>query len=211
MPQQYVVTSALPYANGPIHLGHMVEHVQTDIWVRFQKLSGNRCVYVCADDTHGTAIMIRARSEQRSEQELIAAMREAHLADFAGFVACGGFSYGDTLGAVCGDTGAAHPLLMLVDALENAAEPTRTYGTELIVRYRHEGFLAMFTEVETADFFFGADPDADGGLEPLQPGHEGFRAAGADQEEGRVQDHPGRERENPPHEAILPSSIRITR
>ena len=54
-----LVTSALPYANGPIHLGHLVEYIQTDIWVRFQKLSGKRCIYICADDTHGTAIMLR--------------------------------------------------------------------------------------------------------------------------------------------------------
>ena len=59
--RRILVTSALPYANGHIHIGHLVEYLQTDIWVRFQKLRGNRCVYMCADDTHGTAIMIRAR------------------------------------------------------------------------------------------------------------------------------------------------------
>ena len=80
-----LVTSALPYANGPIHLGHLVEYIQTDIWVRFQKLRGARCVYVCADDTHGTAIMIRARREGVREEDLIARMQQAHLADFAGF------------------------------------------------------------------------------------------------------------------------------
>jgi methionyl-tRNA synthetase len=83
--RRILVTSALPYANGHIHVGHLVEYIQTDIFVRFQKLRGHRAIYVCADDTHGTAIMIRARAEGRSEQELIAAMREAHLADFAGF------------------------------------------------------------------------------------------------------------------------------
>jgi methionyl-tRNA synthetase len=83
--RRILVTSALPYANGHIHLGHLVEYVQTDIFVRFQKLRGHRCIYVCADDTHGTAIMIRAQAEGRSERELVAAMREAHLADFAGF------------------------------------------------------------------------------------------------------------------------------
>ena len=83
--RRILVTSALPYANGPIHIGHLVEYIQTDIWVRFQKLRGNRCVYVCADDTHGTAIMIRARAEGRDERDLVAAMREAHLADFSGF------------------------------------------------------------------------------------------------------------------------------
>ena len=83
--RRILVTSALPYANGHIHLGHLVEYIQTDIFVRFQKLRGHEAVYLCADDTHGTAIMIRARSEGRSEHELIGAMREAHLADFGGF------------------------------------------------------------------------------------------------------------------------------
>lgn len=80
-----LVTSALPYANGHIHIGHLVEYLQTDIWVRFQKLRGQRCIYVCADDTHGTAIMIRARQEGISEEQLIAEMQKAHEADFAGF------------------------------------------------------------------------------------------------------------------------------
>jgi methionyl-tRNA synthetase len=83
--RRILVTSALPYANGHIHLGHLVEYIQTDIFVRFQKLRGQRTIYLCADDTHGTAIMIRARSEGRSEQDLIAGMRTAHLADFTGF------------------------------------------------------------------------------------------------------------------------------
>jgi methionyl-tRNA synthetase len=83
--RRILVTSALPYANGHIHLGHLVEYIQTDIFVRFQKLRGHQAIYLCADDTHGTAIMIRAQAEGRSERELIAAMREAHLADFGGF------------------------------------------------------------------------------------------------------------------------------
>ena len=83
--RRILVTSALPYANGHIHLGHLVEYIQTDIWVRFQKLRGEKCVYICADDTHGTAIMIRARQEGRPESELIADMREAHLRDFTAF------------------------------------------------------------------------------------------------------------------------------
>ena len=83
--RRILVTSALPYANGHIHLGHLVEYIQTDIFVRFQKLRGHEAIYLCADDTHGTAIMIRAQAEGRSERELIAAMREAHLADFGGF------------------------------------------------------------------------------------------------------------------------------
>jgi methionyl-tRNA synthetase len=80
-----LVTAALPYANGHIHIGHLVEYLQTDIWVRFQKLTGRRCIYICADDTHGTAIMIRARQENRPEEEWIAEMQAAHERDFAGF------------------------------------------------------------------------------------------------------------------------------
>jgi methionyl-tRNA synthetase len=85
MPRQILVTSALPYANGPIHIGHLVEYIQTDIWVRYQKLAGNRCVYVCADDTHGTAIMISARKAGVSEEQFIARMSEEHQRDFADF------------------------------------------------------------------------------------------------------------------------------
>lgn len=84
-PRRILVTAALPYANGHIHIGHLVEYIQTDIWVRFQKLRGHRCIFICADDTHGTAIMIRARQEGRSEEALIADMRNAHIRDFAGF------------------------------------------------------------------------------------------------------------------------------
>lgn len=80
-----LVTSALPYANGPIHLGHMVEYIQTDIWVRFQKLRGHDCRYVCADDTHGTPIMLRAQQEGIAPEALIARIGEEHRADFAGF------------------------------------------------------------------------------------------------------------------------------
>ena len=85
MTRQILVTSALPYANGHIHVGHLVEYIQTDIWVRFQKLRGHSCAFVCADDTHGTAIMIRARREGRSEESVIGDMRLAHLRDFTGF------------------------------------------------------------------------------------------------------------------------------
>jgi len=84
-PRRILVTSALPYANGHIHIGHLVEYLQTDIWVRFQKLCGHECRYMCADDTHGTAIMIRARAEGTSEEQLIARMRDAHIRDFSGF------------------------------------------------------------------------------------------------------------------------------
>lgn len=83
--RKIVVTSALPYANGDIHLGHLVEYIQTDFWVRFQKLRGNDCVYICADDTHGTPIMIRARKEGITPEELIARSHAVHLKDFTDF------------------------------------------------------------------------------------------------------------------------------
>jgi methionyl-tRNA synthetase len=83
--RRLLVTSALPYVNADIHIGYLLEAIQTDIWVRFQRLVGNRCVYVCADDTHGTATMIRARQEGRSEEELIAGIQADHERDLAGF------------------------------------------------------------------------------------------------------------------------------
>ncbi len=83
--RQILVTSALPYANGPIHIGHMLEYVQTDIWVRFQKLRGHECIYVCADDAHGTPIMLRAQAEGISPQELIDRMHAEHLRDYTDF------------------------------------------------------------------------------------------------------------------------------
>jgi len=84
-PRQILVTSALPYANGAIHLGHLVEYIQTDIWVRFQKLRGHACWYVCADDTHGTPIMLRAEKEGITPEALIARVHGEHSRDFAGF------------------------------------------------------------------------------------------------------------------------------
>ncbi|MBE0436988.1 MAG: methionine--tRNA ligase [Methylomicrobium sp.] len=83
--RKILVTSALPYANGPIHLGHMVEYIQTDIWVRFQKQRHQQCYFVCADDTHGTPIMLRADSEGITPEQLIARSAEEHLADFTEF------------------------------------------------------------------------------------------------------------------------------
>ncbi len=83
--RQILVTSALPYANGPIHIGHLVEYVQTDIWVRFQKMRGHQCLYVCADDAHGTPIMLRARQEGITPEELIARTSTEHQQDFASF------------------------------------------------------------------------------------------------------------------------------
>ena len=84
--RRILVTSALPYANGSIHLGHLVEYVQTDIWVRFQKQQGNHCFYFCADDTHGTPVMIRARNEGISPEALVERVHAEHLADFTGFL-----------------------------------------------------------------------------------------------------------------------------
>jgi len=84
--RQILVTSALPYANGSIHLGHMLEYIQTDMWVRFQKLRGNQCVYVCADDAHGSAIMLRAEKEGITPEQLIANVQAEHSADFADFL-----------------------------------------------------------------------------------------------------------------------------
>ena len=83
--RKILVTSALPYANGPIHLGHLVEYIQTDIWVRFQKMRGHQCHYVCADDTHGTPIMLRADREGITPEQLIAQVEQEHRADFAAF------------------------------------------------------------------------------------------------------------------------------
>ncbi len=83
--RRILITSALPYANGPIHLGHLVEYTQTDIWARYQRLRGHDCVYVCADDAHGTPIMLRAQSEGITPEELITRMHGDHLRDFTGF------------------------------------------------------------------------------------------------------------------------------
>ncbi|VFT23755.1 methionyl-tRNA synthetase [Pseudomonas aeruginosa] len=85
-PRKILVTSALPYANGSIHLGHMLEYIQTDMWVRFQKMRGNQAVYVCADDAHGSAIMLRAEREGITSEQLIDAVRAEHMGDFADFL-----------------------------------------------------------------------------------------------------------------------------
>ena len=78
MPKQLIVTSALPYANGPLHFGHLLEHVQTDIWVRANKLLENDCIYICASDAHGTPIMLKADQEKISPEELIKKITEDH-------------------------------------------------------------------------------------------------------------------------------------
>ena len=83
--RRILVTSALPYANGPIHIGHLVEYIQTDIWVRYQRMRGHQCIYVCADDAHGTPIMLRAEAEGITPEALIAKVEEEHRRDFAAF------------------------------------------------------------------------------------------------------------------------------
>ncbi len=84
--RRIMVSSALPNANGAIHLGHLLEHVQTDIWVRFQRLAGNECIYVCADDAHGTGTMLKAEQEGTTAEALIDGIRAEHERDFAGFL-----------------------------------------------------------------------------------------------------------------------------
>ena len=84
--RRILVTSALPYANGPLHIGHVLEAVQTDIWVRFQRLNGNDCRYVCADDTHGTPIMLKAQTEGTTPEALIATVGAEHRATYADFL-----------------------------------------------------------------------------------------------------------------------------
>jgi methionyl-tRNA synthetase len=86
MPRKILVTSALPYANGPLHFGHIIEAVQTDVWVRYQKMRGHDCLYVCAEDAHGTPIMIKAKSEGTTPEELIARVAAEHRADYEGFL-----------------------------------------------------------------------------------------------------------------------------
>ena len=83
--RKILVTSALPYANGSIHLGHLMEHIQTDIWVRYQRLTGNQCIYVCADDAHGTATMLNADELGISAEDLISAVHKEHIQDFQDF------------------------------------------------------------------------------------------------------------------------------
>ena len=85
-PRKILVTRALPYANGAIHLGHMLEYIQTDMWVRFQKHRGNQCIYVCADDAHGSAIMLRAEKEGITPEQLIDNVKAEHSADFSDFL-----------------------------------------------------------------------------------------------------------------------------
>ena len=84
--RKILVTSALPYANGSIHLGHLVEYLQTDIWVRSQKMSGNECTYICADDAHGTPIMLKAQELNITPEKLIEDTYKEHVEDFSDFL-----------------------------------------------------------------------------------------------------------------------------
>ena len=86
MSRRILVTHALPYANGSLHLGHIIEAVQTDVWVRFQKLRGNDCHFVCAEDTHGTPIMIKAQQQGITAEQLIATTAAEHVNDYHGFL-----------------------------------------------------------------------------------------------------------------------------
>jgi methionyl-tRNA synthetase len=83
--RKILTTSALPYANGSIHLGHLVEYIQTDIWVRYQRLAGNEVHYICADDTHGTPVMLRAEKEGITPEELVDKVHKEHSLDFHDF------------------------------------------------------------------------------------------------------------------------------
>ena len=85
MSRKIFVTCALPYANGSIHLGHMLEHIQADIWVRYQRLKGNQIYFVCADDTHGTPIMIKSKQLGITPEEMLKAVAVEHKQDFDGF------------------------------------------------------------------------------------------------------------------------------
>src|SRR5262245_16551543 len=85
MPRKLFVTTALPYANGPFHLGPIMEYVQADIWVRFQRLQGHKVNFVCADDTHGAPIMLRAEAEGTTPEALIGTVAESHKRDYVRF------------------------------------------------------------------------------------------------------------------------------
>ena len=84
--RRILVTSALPYANGPLHFGHILEAVQTDIWARAMRLSGHECTYVCADDTHGTPMMLKAQAEGITPEQLIAGVEAEHRATYGDFL-----------------------------------------------------------------------------------------------------------------------------
>jgi methionyl-tRNA synthetase len=125
--RKILVTSALPYANGSIHLGHLVEYIQTDIWARFQRLQGHSCYYVCADDAHGTPIMLRARQDGIEPEQLIAAMQKEHEADFAEFLV--GFD----------------------NYYSTHSEENRELASEIYLKLREEGHIATRTISQSYD------------------------------------------------------------
>lgn len=125
--RKILVTSALPYANGPIHLGHLVEYIQTDIWARFQKQRGVPCYYVCADDTHGTPIMLKAREEGIEPEELIARVAKEHQSDFSEFS-------------------------IAFDHYHSThSEETRYYSTLIYAKLRDRGFIESRTITQAYD------------------------------------------------------------
>ncbi len=125
--RKILVTSALPYANGPIHLGHLVEYIQTDIWARFQRLQGHSCYYVCADDAHGTPIMLRARQDGIEPEQLITAMKQEHETDFADFLV--GFD----------------------NYYTTHSEENRELASEIYLKLRDEGHIATRTISQSYD------------------------------------------------------------
>ncbi len=125
--RKILVTSALPYANGSIHLGHLVEYIQTDIWARFQRLQGHSCYYVCADDAHGTPIMLRARKDGIEPEQLIAAMQQEHEADFADF------------------------LIGFDNYYTTHSEENRAQATEIYLKLRDNGHIATRTISQSYD------------------------------------------------------------
>ena len=125
--RKILVTSALPYANGSIHLGHLVEYVQTDIWARFQRMQGHSCYYVCADDAHGTPIMLRARQDGIEPEQLIAAMQKEHEAAFAEFLV--GFD----------------------NYYSTHSEENRLLASEIYLKLRDEGHIAVRTISQSFD------------------------------------------------------------
>ncbi len=125
--RKILVTSALPYANGSIHLGHLVEYIQTDIWARFQRMQGQSCYFVCADDAHGTPIMLRARQDGIEPEELIAAMQQEHESDFAGF------------------------LIGFDNYYSTHSEENRQLASEIYLKLRDEGHIATRTISQSYD------------------------------------------------------------
>ena len=125
--RKILVTSALPYANGSIHLGHLVEYIQTDIWARFQRMQGHSCYYVCADDAHGTPIMLRARQDGIEPEQLIEAMQHEHEADFADF------------------------LIGFDNYYSTHSDENRALASEIYLKLRDEGHIATRTISQSYD------------------------------------------------------------